>query len=62
MNSTQQTELTTYTKTFTPAAWWEFQKKDAVVEVIDSETVVNMPGYREIKVTFTWDASKAKQS
>lgn len=53
-------QLTTYTKTFTPAAWFDFQKQDAVVEVLDSETVVKLPGYKEIRVTFVWDASKVR--
>lgn len=51
---------TTYTKTMTPAEWFEFQKQDAVVEVLEVETTVNMPGYKEQRYTFTWDASKAK--
>lgn len=56
---TEQT--VTYTKTFTPAQWFEFQKQDAVVDVIDMETVVRIPGYKEVRFTFTWNASKAKQ-
>lgn len=55
------TTLTTYTKTFTPEQWFDFQKQAAVIDVIDMETVVKMAGYKEVKITFTWDASKAKQ-
>lgn len=53
-------ELQTITKTFTPEIWWDFQKQDAVVDVIDMVTVLKIEGYKEIRVTFTWDASKAK--
>lgn len=56
---TEQT--VTRTKTFTPEQWFEFQKQDAVVDVIDMETIVNMPGYKEVRITFTWNASKANQ-
>lgn len=53
-------QLVTISKTMTPAAWFEFQKQDAVVDVIDIETVVKIPGYKEQRYTFIWDASKAK--
>lgn len=58
--SKQTTNLQTITKVFTPETWWEFQKQDAMVEWLDTETVLKMDGYKEIRVTFVWDASKAK--
>lgn len=49
---------TIYTKTMTPMEWWDFQKQDAVVDVLDIETAVKLPNYKEQRYTFVWDASK----
>jgi hypothetical protein len=53
--------LPVYTKTMTPAEWFEFQKQDAVVEVLDIVTTERSATYVEQRYTFTWDASKVKQ-
>lgn len=58
MNTTTST-LLTITKTFTPEIWWNFQKQAAVVDVLEMETVLKIEGYKEVKITFTWDTSKA---
>lgn len=53
MNSTQ-----TLTKTFTPDAWFTFQKQDAVIEVISIERTANTIAgeFIEIRVTFVWQS------
>lgn len=61
MESKSRQAVITFSKTFTPVVWFEFQKQNAVVEVIDIETVLKIPGYKEIRVTFTWDASKTNE-
>jgi hypothetical protein len=58
---TTKRNLQTFTKTMAPAEWFEFQKQPAVVDVLEVETTENsIPGYKEQRYTFTWDASKAK--
>lgn len=52
-NETQKSEVKTITKTFTPETWFYFQMSPDVLDVIDSETVCKIEGYKEIRVTFT---------
>ena len=49
--------MNTYTKTFTPAAWFEFQMDDRMVEALEFERISAPDEDVEFKVTFVWKES-----